>query len=260
MNMAQESESNPTHDARRRLALRLLPLLDLTSLGEDDTPQQIEALCASAQTAHGVPAAVCVYPEHITTADRALRGCGVRIATVVNFPDGSSNRERVLRETRRAIAAGANEIDLVLPSQLESAGDRVAAQQLVAACREICGSGIALKLILETGLLQTPERIRAACAIGLAAHVDFLKTSTGKVPVNATLEASAVMLDAIAQAGGRCGIKLAGGIRELEQAAAYLDQAGAQFGESWVTPEHFRIGASSLFAEIVAALAPESAR
>ena len=173
MNMAQESESNPTPDARRRLALRLLPLLDLTSLGEDDTPQQIEALCASAQTAHGVPAAVCVYPEHITTADRALRGCGVRIATVVNFPDGSSNRERVLRETRRAIAAGANEIDLVLPSQLDTAADRVAAQQ---------------------------------------------------------------------------------------QVAAYLDQTTHKFGESWVTPEHIRIGASRLFGDIFATLAPGSTR
>src|SRR5690606_37343829 len=155
-------------------ALRLLPLLDLTSLGEDDTPQQIEALCASAQTAHGVPAAVCVYPEHVSTAARGLRGSGVRIATVVNFPDGSSNRERATRETRRAIAAGADEIDLVLPRSLDTADERLAAQRLVAAVREICVAGITLKLILETGNLQTPQRIRAACALGLAEGVDFL--------------------------------------------------------------------------------------
>ncbi len=255
---AIKAEGSTAGDARRTLALRLLPLLDLTSLGEDDTPEQIETLCASAQTGHGVPAAVCIYPEHVTTAYRALRGSGVHIATVVNFPDGSSDRERALRETRRSIAAGADEIDLVLPRKLDTPDDRLAAQSLVAACREICGSGIALKLILETGLLQTPQRIKTACDIGLAEGVDFLKTSTGKVPVNATLEASAIMLDAIAEHGGRCGIKLAGGIRTIEQAEAYLNQATQKFGAAWVTAAHFRIGASSLFGELVAAISPAS--
>ena len=258
MTTAIETEGTTTSDARRALALRLLPLLDLTSLGEDDTPEHIEILCASARTRHGVPAAVCVYPEHVTTADRALRGSGVRIATVVNFPDGSSDRERVVRETRRAIAAGANEIDLVLPRKLDTPDDRLAAQSVVAACRKLCGPGIALKLILETGLLQTPHRIRMACDIGLAEGVDFLKTSTGKVQVNATLEASAIMLEAIAEHGGRCGIKLAGGIRTLEQADAYLDQATQKFGAPWVTAAHFRIGASSLFGELVAAISSAS--
>ena len=258
MTMATETESKPASDARRSLALRLLPLLDLTSLGEDDTPEQIENLCTSARTDHGTPAAVCVYPEHITTARRALQGSGVHIASVVNFPDGSSDRERVVRETRRSIAAGADEIDLVLPRKLDTPADRLAAQSLIAACREICGPGITLKLILETGLLQTPQRIRTACAIGLAEGVDFLKTSTGKVAVNATLAASAVMLDAIAEHGGRCGIKVAGGIRTLEQAEAYLAQATDKFGASWATATHFRIGASSLFGELVAAISPLS--
>lgn len=254
MNMDTATQSNGSRIDRRALALRLMPLLDLTSLGEDDTPEHIEALCASVQTGHGVPAAVCVYPEHVTTAKRALRGSGVRIATVVNFPDGSSNRERAVNESRRALAAGADEIDLVLPRNLDTPDERLAAQRLVAACREICTGGIVLKLILETGLLQTPQRIRAACVIGLAEGVDFLKTSTGKVAVNATLEASAVMLDAIAVHGGHCGIKLAGGIRTLGQAEAYLDQATQVFGASWVTASHFRIGASSLFGELLAAI------
>lgn len=254
MSMAIETQASADSEARGALALRLLPLLDLTSLGEDDTPQQIEDLCASARTAHGVPAAVCVYPEHVSTAARALRGSGVAIATVVNFPDGSSNRERAMRETRRAIAAGADEIDLVLPRSLDTADDRLAAQRLVAAVREICVTGIALKLILETGILQTPQRVRAACALGLAEGVDFLKTSTGKVAVNATLEASALMLDAIAEHGGECGIKVAGGIRTLQQAEAYLAQSTDKFGPSWVTARHFRIGASSLFGELLAAI------
>lgn len=258
MNTAEEMESAIASDARRILALTLLPLLDLTSLGEDDTPAQIESLCASALVAPVRPAAVCIYPEHITTALRALLGSAVRIATVVNFPDGSCNIERVVRETRRSIAAGANEIDLVLPRNLDTPADRLAAQRLVGACRESCGSGIILKLILETGLLQTPQRIRAACAAGLAEGVDFLKTSTGKVSINATLEASAIMLEAIAAHGGDCGIKVAGGIRTIAQAEAYLDQATEKFGASWVTPMHFRVGASSLFGELVAAGSPKS--
>ena len=257
METAEELESVIASDARRALALILLPLLDLTSLGEDDTPTQIETLCASALAGPVLPAAVCIYPEHITTARRSLQGSDVRIATVVNFPDGSSSRERVVRETRRALAVGANEIDLVLPRNLDTPADRLAAQRLVGACREICGSGITLKLILETGLLQTPQRIRAACAAGLAEGVDFLKTSTGKAAVNATLEASAIMLEAIAAHGGRCGIKVAGGIRTLAQAESYLTQATEKFGTSWATPMHFRIGASSLFGELVAASSPK---
>jgi len=240
---------------RRDLALRLLPLLDLTSLGEDDTPGQIEALCASARTAHGLPAALCVYPEHVTTVRRALQGTAINVATVVNFPDGRSDRDRVVRETRRALAAGANEIDMVLPYGALRRGYPSLAEAAVKACRDACGPGVKLKLILETGELGTAALIRNACAIGLSAGVDFLKTSTGKVPVNATSEAAALMLDAIAEDGGRCGFKAAGGIRTLDDAQRYLALAEARLGGNWVTPAHFRIGASALFVEIGAALA-----
>jgi deoxyribose-phosphate aldolase len=240
---------------RRELALRLLPLLDLTSLGEDDTPARIESLCASARTAHGFPAALCVYPEHVTSVRRAMQGTAVKVATVVNFPDGGGDRERVARETRRAIAAGADEIDMVFPYRALMRGKSAVAEEAVEACREACGPLVALKLILETGELATPELIREACAIGLAAGVDFLKTSTGKVPLNATPEAATLMLDAIAESGGRCGFKAAGGIRTLADAQVYLDIAAARLGEGWITPAHFRIGASALFTEITAALA-----
>ena len=241
--------------SRRALALRLLPLLDLTSLGEDDSPELIEALCASARTAHGVPAALCVYPEHVTTTRRALRGTTARVATVVNFPDGSSLRGRVVRETRRALAAGADEIDLVLPYRALRRGELGLAESVVADCREACGAGVTLKLILETGELANADMIRQACNIGLAARVDFLKTSTGKVGVNATPAAAAIMLDAIADFGGRCGFKAAGGIRTLADAHTYLELAESRLGADWITPAHFRIGASALFGEITAALA-----
>lgn len=239
---------------RRALALRLLPLLDLTSLGEDDTPGHIEALCACARSEHGRPAAVCVYPEHVSTARRSLAGSDIRIATVVNFPDGAGDPARVSRETRRAIAAGADEIDMVLPYRALLAGDADTARVAVDACRAACGPGIALKLILETGELRSADLIGQASRIGLEAGVDFLKTSTGKVPVNATPEAAQIMLLAIAAAGGQCGLKVAGGIRSLDEGKRYLDLVQAQMGSDWIAPAHLRIGASALYTELLAAL------
>ncbi|HVB84281.1 MAG TPA: deoxyribose-phosphate aldolase [Rhodanobacteraceae bacterium] len=242
----------PDPKQRHALALRMLPLLDLTSLGEDDSPARIEALCAAARTPWGLPAAVCVYPEHIVTVRRAL--AAVRVATVVNFPDGGENPDRTVRETRRAIAAGADEIDLVFPFRALRRGDLHTGAELVRACRVACGPAVTLKLIVESGELTRPELIRQACEIGLGAGVDFLKTSTGKVPVNATPAAAVVMLDAIARAGGRCGFKVAGGVRTLTDAALYLGLAESALGASWISPEHFRIGASALFGELRAAL------
>jgi deoxyribose-phosphate aldolase len=243
-------------DARlpRSEALRILSLLDLTSLGEQDTPPKIESLCASALAAPVHPAAVCVYPEHVTTARRSLRGTPVRIATVVNFPDGGEDAARVERETQRALAAGADEIDLVLPYRALLRGEPALAAAVVRSGRAACGAAVILKLILETGELRSAERIREACAIGIDAGADFLKTSTGKVPVNATPQAAALMLEAIAAAGGKCGLKVAGGIRTLADAIAYRNLAEARLGADWADAAHFRIGASALLAEITAAL------
>ena len=231
----------------RVVAARLLSLLDLTSLGENDTPAQIEALCRAATESPCLPAAICVYPEHVTTARRCLHGAAVKVATVVNFPDGGSDPVRAERETRRALGAGADEIDLVLPYRALLDGDADCARTVVRACRAACTDGVVLKLILETGVLATRELIRAASAIGIEEGVDFLKTSTGKVPVNATPEAATLILDAIAAAGGRCGFKAAGGIRTLDDAASYLELAEARLGTRWCDATHFRIGASALF-------------
>lgn len=242
----------------RQQAGRVLSLLDLTSLGEKDTPADIEALCASARGSIGAPAAVCVYPEHVTTACRSLAGTSVRVATVVNFPDGASDPRRVERETLRARGAGADEIDLVLPYRAMLQGHADQARPVVNACREACGDKTVLKLILETGELAKPELIRQACAIGIDAGVDFLKTSTGKVPVNATPEAVTMMLEAIAAAAGRCGIKIAGGVRTLGDAQGYLDLVELHMGADWIDPAHVRIGASSLYAELAAVLSSSS--
>ncbi|MBS0556974.1 MAG: deoxyribose-phosphate aldolase [Proteobacteria bacterium] len=245
----------PDEELRRELAVCLLPLLDLTSLNDDDTNARIDALCLRARACAIRPAAVCVHPAHVATARRALVGTPVKIASVVNFPDGGTDAARAALETRQAIAAGADEIDMVLPWAAFIAGDVARARAVVDAVRTACGTRHTLKLILETGELATPECIRAAAQLGIDAGVDFLKTSTGKVAVNATPQAAAIMLDVIAANRGRCGFKAAGGIRSLDAAVEYLDLARARLGDEWITPEQFRIGASALFDQLAALVA-----
>ncbi|MFC7300397.1 deoxyribose-phosphate aldolase [Cognatiluteimonas weifangensis] len=245
------------------LALRTLAALDLTSLGEDDDMARIEALCAAARTPHGAPAALCVYPEWVATCRARLQDEGlaaVRVATVVNFPDGGADPARVQRETRRALAAGAHEIDVVLPWRRLQAGDAAAATAVLRACREACGTRARMKVILETGMLHEDALIDAAAGLALDAGADFLKTSTGKVAVNATPAAAQRLLQATQARGGRCGVKVAGGVRTLAQAATYFALADAILGPQWATPQRFRIGASSLLDDILAALDAGSAR
>lgn len=244
----------PSPSSARDLALRLLPLLDLTRLGEDDTPQQIEALCAAALAVQPAPAAVCIYPEHVTTARRALGPAAIRVATVVNFPEAEGSPARIQREVRRAVAAGANEIDMVLDYHAFLGGDIARVRDGVVACREACVDGTTMKLILETGALADPALIRQASHMGIEAGVDFLKTSTGKLATNATLSAASAMLDAIEASGGRCGLKISGGLRTLDDAAPYLALVDARMGPGWATPTHFRIGASALFTALLDAL------
>lgn len=246
---------NPSAGQATDIPARALAALDLTSLGEDDSPRQIEALCASAAGPGGLPAAVCVYPEHIGTARRALDAAGakaVKVATVVNFPDGSADADRVARETRRAVAAGADEVDMVLPWEALLAGDRESARRAVMAARE-AAAGRVLKVILESGVLADAAVIRAASELALDAGADFIKTSTGKARIGATPEAARVMLETLRDRGGRAGFKAAGGVRSLADAATYLRLADDILGAGWATPGHFRIGASGLLTGIRAA-------
>ncbi|MCC7249116.1 MAG: deoxyribose-phosphate aldolase [Lysobacter sp.] len=239
------------------LALRALAALDLTTLGEDDTPTQVAALCARARTPHGAVAAVCVYPEHIVASRAQLEASGsptVRVATVTNFPDGAADAERAVRETRRAVAAGAHEVDVVFPWRALLAGDEDIGARIVAGCRDAMPAGTSLKVILETGELRDATLIRRACDIALRNGADFLKTSTGKVAVNATPEAARIMLDAIVDYGAPCGLKVAGGIRKVADVATYFDLADARMGPAWATPARFRIGASALLDDVLAML------
>jgi deoxyribose-phosphate aldolase len=229
-------------------ARRAIPLLDLTSLAGDETSAEIEALCRRAVT-FGT-AAVCIYPPHLPTALPLLQGTGVRLATVANFPDGGDDLMRAADETAAAVAAGAAEVDVVAPIAAILEGDVGLVGELVEACRAAAGPAITLKLILETGVLAEPERIAAAARAAVMAGADFLKTSTGKAAVGATLEAAAVLLAVIAEAEGRVGFKAAGGIRTTKDAAAYLHLADELLGPDWATARTFRFGASSLLDDL----------
>ncbi|AWH87634.1 deoxyribose-phosphate aldolase [Limnobaculum parvum] len=240
----------------KTIARQALNLMDLTSLNENDTREVINKLCQNAKTAYGHPAAVCVYPAFIADARRALSEQGlsaVQIATVTNFPAGSADVALAERETKAAIAAGADEVDVVFPWRALQTGDTQIGYDLVVACKAACGDKL-LKVIIESGELKTPALIRQASMIAIDAGADFIKTSTGKVPVNATPEAAEIMLGVIAEKGGRCGFKAAGGVRSAEEAEHYLAIAARLLGEAWITPAHFRFGASSLLASLLATL------
>lgn len=248
-------------NARSRQAVQLM---DLTSLNDDDTPEKIIALCHQAHTEAGNTAAVCIYPRFIPLARKTLNALGlndVAIATVTNFPAGDDDIEIAVAETRAAIAYGADEVDVVFPYRALIAGNEEVGAELVRRCKDVCGvddSGqkqVLLKVIIETGELKDPALIRKASDIAIAAGADFIKTSTGKVPVNATPESARIMLEAIRDSGNtQVGFKPAGGIRTAEDAALHLDMADEIMGDGWVNSRHYRFGASSLLGNLLIAL------
>lgn len=241
-------------------AQRALQLMDLTTLNDDDTDEKVIALCHQAKSPAGNTAAICIYPRFIPIARKTLREQGtpeVRIATVTNFPHGNADIEIALAETRAAIAYGADEVDVVFPYRALMAGDRDTGFALVKACKEACAAAdVLLKVIIETGELKEEALIRTASEIAIDAGADFIKTSTGKVPVNATPEVAAIMLQVIRDKGvqQQVGFKPAGGVRTAEDAALYLKLAGDTLGEGWADARHFRFGASSLLANLLSTL------
>lgn len=243
---------------KRILAARqALALMDLTRLEAGDDVACIERLCQRATTRYGTVAAVCVYPQFIGTARSVLHRQGladkVAVATVVNFPGGDEDADRVVQVIRSALSAGADEIDLVFPWRALRGGEAQAGRSLVAAARDACARHV-LKVILETGELAEPFLIRQAAEIAVESGADFLKTSTGKVAINATPEAARILLEVIRDSGRDLGCKVSGGIRTTEQAIEYLQLASAIMGASWISPRHFRFGASGLLDDLLATL------
>lgn len=230
---------------------QLQPLIDLTRLQEADTETNVAHFCQNAFSPEGAVAAVCVYPAFVRLVASILAGSPVKVATVVNFPEGLASLEDVLFAINSVMENGAQEIDLVFPYARYLAGERRYVQSFIQVCKAACGAHTVLKVILETGVLQDPAIIADASFDVLTAGADFIKTSTGKIPEGATLQAGATMLLVIKHLRPKLmrdlGLKVSGGIREWQQAAQYVALAREIMGSSWECPATFRIGTSQVW-------------
>jgi deoxyribose-phosphate aldolase len=240
------------------LAIRMM---DLTTLEGKDTPGKVRALAGKARrpdpTDPSIPsvAALCVYPSMIATARDALRGSSVKVASVATyFPSGQTALDVKLADVRSAIELGADEIDMVMDRGAFLAGEYAKVFDEIVAVKEACGE-THLKVILETGELETYDNVRRASVLAMAAGADFIKTSTGKVQPASTLPVTLVMLEAIRdfyqQTGRAVGMKPAGGIRTAKEAISYLVVLYETLGPDWMTPDRFRFGASSLLNDVL---------
>jgi deoxyribose-phosphate aldolase len=231
------------------LPQKIFSLLDLTSLNETDDQASIAVLCQKAINPSGHVAAVCVYPQFVKQAATFFSETKVKVATVVNFPQGNESLEQVNQAIQESIRNGADEIDLVFPYSRFLSGDKAGAFEFIQACKKSCENKT-LKVILETGALKDPRLIEEVGRGVLNAGADFIKTSTGKISIGATTEAATVMLNVLKemmpQLKRPIGFKVSGGVRTLEQAKVYIDLADQIMGVGWISPEHFRIGTSGL--------------
>ncbi|MEZ5332086.1 MAG: deoxyribose-phosphate aldolase [Thermoanaerobaculia bacterium] len=256
--LARRSIKKESKRAALELAVRMT---DLTTLEGRDTPGKVRQLAAKAvrpdPTDPSIPsvAALCVYPNLVPTAVEALRGSGVHVASVATyFPSGQAPLELKVEETRRVVALGADEVDMVIDRGAFLAGDYLAVFEEIVAIHEACGAAH-LKVILETGELATLDNVRRASMLAMAAGADFIKTSTGKVQPAATLPVLLTMLEAIrdfhAVTGRAVGMKPAGGLKTAKDAIRFLVVLNETLGREWMTAERFRFGASSLLNDIL---------
>jgi len=240
------------------LAIRCM---DLTTLEGADTPGKVVAVCAKAvrpdPTDATIPsvAAVVIYPALVPVAAGQLKGTGEHVASVAgSFPRGLGRRDERLPEIRDAVQMGADEIDIVLNRSAFLSGRYRQAFEEIAASKEACGA-TTLKVILETGELGSYDQVRRASVLAMAAGADFIKSSTGKIGVGATPPAALCMMEAARdffhETGRRVGVKVAGGVRQSKQAIHYLVLVYETLGADWMTPDRFRIGASSLLNDVL---------
>lgn len=253
----------------KRAGLTLaISMIDLTTLEGKDSAGRVTQLCHKALRPHaGAPdipscAAVCVYPTFVALAKKVLRGSLVKVAAVATaFPSGQSPIAVRLADTRAAVDAGADEIDMVIDRGGFLAGELQKVRDEIAAVKDACGTAH-LKVILETGELVTYDNVRTASMLAMHAGADFIKTSTGKVTPAATLPVTLVMLEAIRDyyyhTGRMVGMKPAGGIRTAKQALQYLVLVNETLGDAWMTPAWFRLGASTLANDLLMQLVKES--
>jgi deoxyribose-phosphate aldolase len=251
--VSKRSIKNETKMEGLRLALSMI---DLTTLEGQDTSHKVLQLCEKAKRLHlDAPelthvAAVCVYPEMVATAAKALKGTGIKVASVATaFPSGQASIEVKRADTQQALESGADEIDMVISRGKFHSGNYAYVFDEISEIKSLCGH-TRLKVILETGELGTLDRVRLASDIAIKAGADFIKTSTGKIGKAATLPVTLVMLEAIRDyyyhTGKMIGMKPAGGISNAKLALQYLVLLNETLGAKWMTPEWFRFGASSL--------------
>jgi deoxyribose-phosphate aldolase len=265
-------------DAKRQLIDLAISMIDLTTLEGQDTPGKVAALCAKARhPGYGAPpvAAVCVYPDMVGVAAPLLAGTGIKVASVATaFPSGRAALDVKLADVKSAVAAGADEVDMVIDRGAFLSGRYSAIYDEIVAVRAAC-SGAHLKVILETGELGTLDNVRRASWLAMLAGADFIKTSTGKVAPAATLPVTLVMLEAVRDwrvatggpvgegtggegpvgegtAGGQMvGVKAAGGIRTAKDAIRFIVTVHETAGDDWLSARYFRIGASSLLNDLL---------
>jgi deoxyribose-phosphate aldolase len=249
------------HDTKKRAIDLAITMVDLTTLEGADTPGKVRALCAKAMRPDAtdplVPsvAAVCVYPDLVSIAVDTLGSSGVNIASVATaFPSGRASLAIKLADVTEAVAAGATEIDMVIDRGAFLSGNYGKVFDEIVAVKEACGTAH-LKVILETGELATYDNVRRASWIAMLAGADFIKTSTGKVAVNATIPVTLLMLEAVRdfalETGQVIGVKAAGGIRTTKDALKYLVVVNETAGSTWLSPDYFRFGASSLLNDLL---------
>jgi deoxyribose-phosphate aldolase len=240
------------------LAVRVM---DLTTLEGADTPGKVAALASKAirpdPADASVPsvAAICIYPNLVPTAVEKVRGSSVKVASVATaFPSGQTPTHVKVAEVREVVEMGADEVDMVIDRGAFLSGRYAKVYDEIVQVKEACGEAH-LKVILETGELGTYDNVRRASLLAMAAGADFIKTSTGKLPSAATLPVTLVMLEAIRdvhdETGRKVGMKPAGGIRQAKQAVQYLVQLHETLGTEWLTPDLYRLGASTLLNDVL---------
>lgn len=233
-------------------AKELIGLLDLTSLNKDDTETSISKLCQKAQTPYGNTAAVCIYPKFISLAKQKLQGTDIKIATVVNFPQGGNNFDILAQEVWYALSQEADEIDAVLPYRDFLAGNmNVVNDFFTTLLTQINPKKTPLKIIIESGELAHAGKIANATKLCIGKGASFVKTSTGKSKISATPEAANIILETIASGRRNVGFKASGGIKTTEDAKQYLTLANSIMGGKWINKKNLRIGASSLLDDLI---------
>ena len=238
-----------------------LSMIDLTTLEGKDTKGKVQQLCYKAMHPHDTlkdnptVAAICVYPTYVAIAKEALKGSGIQVASVATaFPSGNSKLQVKLDDVKDAVEQGADEVDMVISRGEFLTGNYQYVYDEIVAVKKACGKAH-LKVILETGELDTLDNVRKASEIAMYAGADFIKTSTGKIQPAATMQVTYVMFDAIKdfylKTGKMIGMKPAGGISTSKIALQYLVMLNEMLGEKWMNNKYFRFGASSLANDIL---------